>query len=515
MAKIVLATLNARYIHSAFGLRYLKANLGALSTDCEILEFVINDANTGMLAAILDQSPQIVGFGVYIWNVDQTTRLIADLKRVRPDIVVVIGGPEVSYEIEEQAIAKLADYVIAGEADLEFPLLCESILAGKLPPQKIHHASIANLDQVNMPYDLYTDEDIANRVIYVELSRGCPFTCEFCLSSLDIPVRAFDLDHFLNALQRLFDRGVRQFKFVDRTFNLNLRVGRSILQFFLDRYEPGMFLHFEMIPDRLPDSLRELIAKFPEGALQFEIGIQSFNPEVGKLISRKQDIAKLVDNFHFLTSQTGVHLHADLIVGLPGETMESFGSGFDQLYALHPQEIQVGILKRLRGTPIIRHDEEWQMVYSANPPYEILSNKLLSFEQIHLLRRFARHWDLIGNSGNFKNTLPLICEPQASAFEQFIHLSEWLYAQNKRMHGVSLIRLVELLFQYLTDVKQVDVPIAAEALVCDYSMNGRREVPGVLKAYASHDKKESVKQTTSHQIPSRQQKHWDGVHSAR
>jgi radical SAM superfamily enzyme YgiQ (UPF0313 family) len=204
--------------------------------------------------------------------------------------------------------------------------------------------------------------------------------------------------------------------FVDRTFNLNLNVSKTLLHFFLERYQPGLFFHFEMIPDRLPDALRELIAQFPPGALQFEVGVQSFNNDVCQLISRRQDVGKLEDNFQFLRRETGVHIHADLIAGLPGETMESFAAGFDRLIALRPQEIQVGILKRLRGTPIVRHDEEWGMIYSANPPYEILQNKLIDFATMQRLRRFARYWDIVGNSGNFVETTPLLWSQARIAF---------------------------------------------------------------------------------------------------
>ena len=237
---------------------------------------------------------------------------------------------------------------------------------------KIIPAEVPDFSQIALPYDFYTDDDIAHRIIYVEASRGCPFTCEFCLSSLDIPVRQVPLPALLEQLQRLLDRGVKQFKFVDRTFNLNVAVSRAILEFFLERHQPGHFFHFEMIPDRLPEALREIIARFPPGALQFEVGVQTFNEQVSQLISRRQDNEKLADNFHFLRHETGVHIHADLIVGLPGETLESFAAGFDRLIALGPQEIQVGILKRLRGTPIVRHDADWQMIYNPHPPYEIL-----------------------------------------------------------------------------------------------------------------------------------------------
>src|SRR5208282_4365213 len=189
----------------------------------------------------------------------------------------------------------------------------------------------------------------------------------------------------------------------------------AILEFFLERCRPGHFFHFEMIPDRLPEALREIIARFPPGALQFEVGVQTFNEQVSQFISRRQDNDKLADNFHFLRHETGVHIHADLIVGLPGETLESFAAGFDRLIVLGPQEIQVGILKRLRGTPIIRHDADWQMIYHPHPPYEILGNKLIDFATMQRLRRFARYWDLVGNSGNFVESTPLIWSGGAQA----------------------------------------------------------------------------------------------------
>ena len=227
-------------------------------------------------------------------------------------------------------------------------------------------------------------------------------------------------------MQKLLDRGVSQFKFVDRTFNLNIASSKSILEFFRERWRPGLFVHFEMIPDRLPDALREVIAQFPPGALQFEVGVQTFNDEVSKNISRRQDYGRLEENFRFLRGQTGVHVHADLIAGLPGETIESFAAGFDRLVELGPQEIQVGILKRLRGTPIVRHDQSWEMVYNPHPPYEILRNRLLDFAAMQRLGRFARHWDLVGNSGNFIETTPLLWKGETSAFAGLMKWSEWL-----------------------------------------------------------------------------------------
>jgi radical SAM superfamily enzyme YgiQ (UPF0313 family) len=508
MDRIVLATLNARYSHTSFGLRYLLANMGPLQSQTVIKEFTINDSVSDILAAILEEQPAIVGLGVYIWNVDQTTRLIADLKRVSPQTVVVVGGPEVSYETDGQAITALADYVITGEADLEFRTLCETLLnlsANQKPGPKIMHAAVPALDQVRLPYNHYSAEDLAHRVLYVEASRGCPFTCEFCLSALEIPVRAFSLEVFLEAMQQLLDRGALQFKFVDRTFNLNLRVSRAILEFFLERYRPGMFLHFELIPDRLPDSLRQIIQKFPAGSLQFEIGIQTFNDSVGQLISRPQDNAKLEENLSFLRYETGVHIHTDLIVGLPGETFESLAAGFDRLYSLRPQEIQVGILKRLRGTPIIRHDEEWQMLYSQHAPYEILSNRLLSFAQIHRLKRMARFWDLVGNSGNFQASLQKMLDSQPSAFFEFYRFSEWLFENENRRHGIALSRLFERVFEYLTDERGEDKAEIATILWSDYTRAGRRDRPAFLRPYELPEP--PARSAVERTVPERQSRH--------
>src|SRR6266446_2074204 len=282
MADIVLTTLNAKYIHCAFGLRYLLANLGPLRPSACLAEFDIHQRPTDIAEVLLARNPKIIGFGVYIWNVAPTTEVAAAIKRVRPDLTIVLGGPEVSYEVETQPIVQLADYVITGEADLKFAEVCRQLLSGERPATKVIPAELPEFSQLTLPYDLYDDEDVAHRIIYVEASRGCPFTCEFCLSSLDIPVRQAPLPLLLEHLQRLLDRGVRQFKFVDRTFNLNVNVSRTILEFFLERYQPGHFFHFEMVPDRLPEALRAVIAKFPPGALQFEVGIQSFNEEVCK-----------------------------------------------------------------------------------------------------------------------------------------------------------------------------------------------------------------------------------------
>ncbi len=488
MPDILLVTLNARYIHAAFGLRYLLANMGDLQPRTAILEFDINQRPLEIVEAILAHQPRIIGLGIYIWNVALSTEVVALIKRLSPQTLIILGGPEVSHETLGQPIIQLADHTITGEADTKFSQVCAQLLAGHTLP-KILPADLPALDTLALPYDLYTDSDLSHRVLYVEASRGCPFTCEFCLSSLDVPVRAVPLPLFLDALQRLLDRGATQFKFVDRTFNLNLTSSRAILDFFLARWRPGLFIHFEMVPDRLPEPLREIIARFPPGALQFEVGIQTFDDATAKNISRRQNIPRLEDNLRYLRQRTGVHIHADLIAGLPGEDLPTFGRGFDRLLALGPQEIQVGILKRLRGTPIIRHDTEWAMTYAPQPPYEILQNRLIDFPTMQRLRRFARCWDLIGNSGHFPATLPLLWvanhTPTSSdappavenptPFTAILAFTDWLAARLGRLHSVPLATLAESLHTYLTTQRHLPPDLVSEALTRDWHRTPNRE----------------------------------------
>lgn len=503
MADIVLTTFNAKYAHTAFGLRYLMANLGPLRERARIVELDVSQRPIDALERILAENPKIVGVGVYIWNVGPATELVALIKAVSPQTVVVLGGPEVSHEADRQAIACLADHVIQGEADLAFAGLCGELLRGRRPADKVMRAELPDLGTVALPYDLYDERDIEHRVIYVEASRGCPFGCEFCLSSLDAAVRRFSPDRFLGQMQALLDRGATQFKFVDRTFNLNVDVARTILEFFLDRYKSGMFLHFEVIPDHLPDELREIIRRFPAGAMQFEIGVQTFNEEVARRINRRQDMRKVEQNLRFLRDQTAVHRHCDLIAGLPGEDIGSFAGGFDRLIALGPQEIQVGMLKRLRGAPIARHSDEWRMVYSPNPPYEVLQTEAIDFATMQRLRRFARYWDMVGNSGNFVQTLPMLWQGE-SPFWSFMGLCDWLFGRLGRAHAVSLPALGELLLEYLSGVLHRDRRMVAEALWRDYQRGGRREMPVFLRQDLPQEK---AMRAARGGLPRRQNRH--------
>jgi radical SAM superfamily enzyme YgiQ (UPF0313 family) len=443
---ITLATLNARYSHTSMGLRYLLANMGELIPQTRISEFTIEQRPLDIVEELLASQPKIIGLGVYIWNVTETTQVVTLLKTISPDTCIVIGGPEVSYEWEQQAIFKQADYLLTGMAELAFGPLCQQILAGNPPAQKVSHCKVPDLEQIEMPYNFYNDEDIANRVIYVEASRGCPFKCEFCLSALDKTSWPFDLDKFLTAMERLYQRGVRRFKFVDRTFNLKVATTLKILDFFYARLDEKLHLHFELVPDHLPEQLKSSIARFPSGILQFEIGIQTLNEEVQERISRRQDNQKSLENLDWLR-QNRVHIHADLIIGLPGETPEQFSHSFDELVRLGMPEIQVGILKRLRGSPIARHTSAFTMNYNPLPPYNLLANSTINFGTMQRLGRFARYWDMVGNSGRFSNTLPLLLSN--NPFDRFMAFSDWLFMTTGQTHRLNLDRLFKLIFEWL------------------------------------------------------------------
>ena len=473
---ILLATLNARYAHASLGLRCLLANMGELKAQTELREFVIGTRTTDIVEKLLAAAPRIIGFGVYIWNVDETTKIVALLKRLAPEINIILGGPEVSHESVAQPIVQLADYLITGWGDVTFPKLCAQILTGPQPLMKIHTGEQPPLSDLMLPYDLYTDEDIAHRTLYVEASRGCPFKCEFCLSALDKTAWPFALDDFLAELEKLHARGARLFKFVDRTFNLNIKTSLKIMQFFLDKLaahpDDPVYAHFEVVPDHLPDALKKSIQLFPPGALQFEIGIQSFNPDVQALVSRKQDNDKAAENIRWLCQHSNAHLHVDLIAGLPGEDIASFARGFDKLVALQPHEIQFGILKRLRGTPIIRHTEAYGLIFDPAPPYTILATDRISFADMQRLVRFARYWDLIANSGRFANSLPVILD--AHPFNRFMALSDWLFDETDATHRIALERLAVLVAQWLA-LNGLDIEVAKTLVATDYA--GQANLP--------------------------------------
>ncbi len=486
MATILLTTLNARYAHTALGLRYLYANLHELCDQAKIVEFTINEQIQSIAESLLLHSPRIIGIGVYIWNASQTAELIEILKKVAPQTVIVLGGPEASH-LPHRVDLSSADYIISGEGEIAFYELCKGILHNVLPEERFIKAPLPDLQTISLPYAAYSDDDVAHRYLYVEASRGCPFKCEFCLSSIDEKVRNFPLDRLLEAFETLWQRGARNFKFIDRTFNLNMTFANRLLDFFLSK-DPPYFAHFEVIPDHFPETLKEKIARFPAGSLQLEIGIQTLDPAIAEGINRPLKIDKIISNIRFLENETKAHMHLDLIVGLPGESLEGFGRNLDQLVSLTRSEIQIGILKKLSGTTLSRHDREYMMVYSDTPPYDILQNDRLSFVQIQKMKRFARFWDIFYNSGNFSTAVTMIWR-EGKVFEGFYAFSEWIYGQTLSTWKISIDRQIMLLHTYLCRFH--DKTAVEAALLDDLSVRDEKIIPFFMRQTASNPKNRS------------------------
>jgi len=499
--KIVLATINAKYIHASLGLRYLYANLKELQGCCEIKEFVIQTRPIDIVEQILAQKPGIVGFGVYIWNIVETTNVVSLLKVIAPEIKIVLGGPEVSYEAQGQQIVESADYVLTGAADVSFYQLCKDIFGQTEPEQKILKSKPVELDELALPYEYYSDEDLKNRLLYVEASRGCPFKCEFCLSSLDAASVPFALELFLEEMETLYQRGARNFKFIDRTFNLNIKTTMQIMQFFLDKMSDELFLHFEVVPDHLPRKLKEMLTQFPQGSLQFEVGIQTFDPQVQANINRKQNNPKSKENLIWLKDNTKAHIHADLIFGLPGETFDTFRDSFNQLYQCRPHEIQLGILKRLKGSPIIRHTQEFDLRFNPLPPFNILSTDRVSFDTMQLVNRFARYWDMIANSGRFKHALPHILSE--NPFDQFMAMAQWMYEKTGQTHQINLKKLYEYVSQAVEALSPEKHQEILAQIELDFSASKLKGQFNSLNLYAGQQKAAA----TQNKLAMRQQRH--------
>lgn len=494
---ILLTTLNARYSHTALGLRYLYANLGELQENTKIVEFTISEPPPSIAERLLEHSPRIIGIGVYIWNAAQSAELITILKKVSPQTILVLGGPEAGY-MPHRVDLTPADFIISGEGERPFYELCRNLLDENRPAERFIRSSLPDLNTLTLPYEAYSDDDIAHRYIYVEASRGCPFECEFCLSAIDEKVRNFPLEPLLEAFEKLWQRGARNFKFIDRTFNLNMTFANRILDFFLAK-EPPYFAHFEVIPDHFPDSIKEKIALFPPGSLQLEIGIQTLDSEVARRINRPLRVEKIKANLEFLEKRTAAHLHLDLIVGLPGESIEGFGRNLDTLVSLTRSEIQIGILKKLSGTTLSRHDIAYGMVYSDIPPYDILQNDLLSFAMLQKMKRFARFWDMYYNSGNFDDTIRLVWEKE-KVFEGFFDFSEWIYDQTLSTWKISLERQGMLLYNYLQS--RCEREMLLRAFASDIARTPGRTVLSFLRETESQPESKPV--MTASTMPKRQ-----------
>ncbi|NGQ94457.1 B12-binding domain-containing radical SAM protein [Brevibacillus sp. SYP-B805] len=415
--KILLATLNAKYIHSSLALRYLRSYAKQEFPDMELAEYTINDVMLNIVADIHQRKPDLVAFSCYIWNIRETLDVIRTLKKIRPEVPIVLGGPEVSYDTDEwMKKHPEIDIIVMGEGEATFLEVCrtyaEAFRTGKAADWKkvagiayrdgayvrfsAPREQIQDLGTIPSPYMEHLHE-LDNRVVYFEASRGCPFKCQYCLSSIEDGVRYFPLERVKADLKRLIDHGVKTIKFVDRTFNINKQYALEIFQFLIDHHN-GTVFQFEITADILrSDVVDFLLEKAPPGIFRFEIGVQSTNDETNRLVQRIQRFDRLSANVNRIKASGKIVQHLDLIAGLPEEDYRSFRKTFNDVFALRPEELQLGFLKMLRGTGVRARAANHGYVYMDEAPYEILGNNVLSFDDMLKIKRvediLEKYWN--------------------------------------------------------------------------------------------------------------------------
>ena len=494
MSDFIFVAVNARYSHTSMSIRTLRANLAPERHDrCELVEFTIQNDVAEAANTLLRKSPKLIGISVYLWGVAFARQLVEIIRMVRPSVYVVIGGPEIQENAWNNAdpLYRLSDACIVGEGEEIMDQLCKKCddeeLSSRIQGSDPHyiHTHPVQIDRLVLPYEEFTDEDLKHRVMYVEASRGCPYRCAFCLSANDKPVRMIALERLLPEFEKLIRRGARAFKFLDRTLNASQSRTLALLDFFLPYVPLGIQLHFEMTPHEIPDVLIEKLAQFPAAAIQIEFGVQTLNDDVAKTISRRLEAESLLRNLTRLRNETGAHIHADLIAGLPGESFDSFADGFERLRRTGVQEIQLGILKRLKSSPLDLMAEAWGLKFSTIPPYEILETRDMSFEELTQFKRFAKFWDTLVNNANFPKTVDAVCKQDA--FREFWRMTNWIYAHTTVTQGISQTRWVSVLFEYMTTVAGFDETTAAMTILEDYLMTRKEDIPPVLRPHVPAD----------------------------
>ena len=417
--KILLTTLNSKYVHSNLALKYLYTVAASEYSDVEVREFTINHEPGYIYTEIIRANYDMVCFSTYIWNIEQIKALCSDLKKARPKMIICLGGPEVSYcgkEFMEEN--PWADLVLRGEGEYSFYRLCQVLCdnggkaintvpglmfktGGKIYENPL--ISPMNFSSIPFPYSVLDCRE--DQVVYYESSRGCPFGCSYCLSAEDKMLRVLDMDRVKADLGYFIYKKVMQVKFIDRTFNYDRGRAYEIFKYLMENDNGVTNFHFEICADLLDPQTLNLISHARQGLFQFEIGIQSTNPDTLTAINRKENIYPLLYNVEQLVKMGNIHIHVDLIAGLPYETYEIFQRSFNKVYALQADALQLGFLKVLKGTPIYRQIEEHGIIYRDKAPYEVISTKYISAGELARLHMVESVLDIYYNRGGFKHTL--------------------------------------------------------------------------------------------------------------
>jgi radical SAM superfamily enzyme YgiQ (UPF0313 family) len=519
--KVLLAAVNAKFIHSNLAVRYLKAYTEDIDYDCCLMEFSINDRREKVLEALVMEKPDVVAFSCYIWNIEYVKYLSSHIRLVCPECIIMYGGPEVSFDSEQFLSANAGDFVIEGEGEEAYRELILRMLRigikreniedsiGELNIRglytkaegQIHYGGkrgFMNMDRIAFPYDELSD--IENKIVYYEASRGCPFNCKYCLSSTSHGVRFHDIERVKTELAYFVGKGVKLVKFVDRTFNCNREFAMGIWDFLITLGGSTRF-HFEISADILSDQELALLRRAPVGLFQFEVGVQTTNNDVLRNINRNVNFEDIREKVCELEKIRNIKQHLDLIAGLPGEDFASFRLSFNDVFELRPEEIQLGFLKLLKGSQMRDEADDWGMIYSPEPPYEILKTRNISYGELVLLKRVEEVVDKYYNSGKFEDIINYFIPLFESPFDFFYELGEFFHRRGLFSKNISSADYYKVFIEFFDEYFSEDNLPLKEIIKFDYlKFNRKRWLPEFLLREISKDKERKIKAKRSKNI---------------
>lgn len=500
--KVVLVGINSKYTHLNLAIRYLKAYTEDLDFQCIIKEFSVNDRLEKLLEEIIYEKPEIVAFSCYVWNKEIVKSLSELIKIVNNDIEILYGGPEVSFNGKEFLEDTKGDFLIEGEGEETFkdfikykiyekekkPSYYNGINLDKITglyykkSGKIHYGGKKkNMDINDVKFPYIYEENLDNKIVYYEASRGCPYGCKYCLSSVDRNLRFRDIDKVKKELKNLIDKNVRLVKFVDRTFNCNEKFSIEIWEFLINQDSNTKF-HFEISANILTNNQVKILSKSPKGRFQFEVGVQTTNKEILHNINRIADFAEVESKVREIKSLNNISQHLDLIAGLPGENFNSFKKSFNEVFAIDPEEIQLGFLKILKGSPMELEKEKWGMKNSPYPPYEIVRTKDISYEELLILKKVEAMVDKYYNSGKFSNILKYFNAKFQDYFEFYKELGLFFQEKGYFDRNISSSDYYKVFLEFNSEKLMEDNFDLREIIKYDYLMfNKKRWVPDFLE----------------------------------
>lgn len=482
--KVIASTLNAKYIHTNIAIRYLKV-YAQPDFDVELAEYTIKDPVMNIVTDLIRKKPDVIGFSCYIWNIEETIKVIKMIKKIDPSIHIVVGGPEVTYDVADwMNNIQEFDYIVIGEGEETFKQLLTE-LNSTMNMENVHGLAFRENGQVrinpqrnkldlrDLPSPFRFEEDIphlSKRVTYIETSRGCPFSCQFCLSSIEVGVRYFDREKIKDDIRYLMKNGAKTLKFVDRTFNISRSYALEMFQFLIDEHLPGTVFQFEITADIMrPEVIEFLNKEAPRGLFRFEIGVQSTNDYTNELVMRKQNFDKLCRTVTMVKDGGKIDQHLDLIAGLPEEDYDSFKKTFNDVFAMRPEELQLGFLKMLRGTGLRLRAEDHQYIYMDHSPYEILGNNVLSFDDIIRIKQVEDVLEKYWNDHRMDATVEyLVTKVFPTPFDFFQEFGSYWEQKGWSRIGHQLEDLFKRLFEFLQTKEIADLDIAEGLMKFDY-----------------------------------------------